>query len=319
MYAFRVARQSLPAAALVAGSTLLAACLDVGEGQPADGSGGVVASGGGTAGTGAVSTGGTGGTAGTGAVSTGGAGGAGGAGGVPAFPVLGVVFDGVTDWLDRKAPLGTADSKQVTGSIWFKRVGLGSTYCIGPEAAGSGSPNALEWTASDRFRVVWRRAGGGVAVDLYSAAVTDTASWHHVMFSADLSDQGKRHLYLDGVPSITVNFYSDTLMDNTGNQWGLFADNGGDAKYNGEVAEMWLALGSYLDLSQPALREQFRSAAGQPVNLGPDGSLPTGTAPTIYLSLRAGQPANAFAANRGNGGGFLLQGELQASQTSPSD
>ena len=31
MYAFRVARQSLPAAALVAGSTLLAACLDVGE------------------------------------------------------------------------------------------------------------------------------------------------------------------------------------------------------------------------------------------------------------------------------------------------
>ncbi|MBK7586397.1 MAG: hypothetical protein IPI67_40190 [Myxococcales bacterium] len=316
-----------------------AGCLDIGDTQPAGGAGGFVATGGaGASGTGsAAGAGAAGGAAGVGggsggasgtdagggaAVGGAGSGGAGGSGtgGGTSFQVRGVVFDGVTNWLDSKFELnGATDSKQVAGSIWFKRVGLGSTYCIGPEAAGSNSPNQLEWNASDQFRLVWRKAGGGVALDFHSATVTDTASWHHVLFSADLSDPNTRHLYLDGVSSITVDFYSHTLMDNTGSQWGVFGDNGGNLKYKGEVAEMWLAMGTYVDFSLAANRAKFRDANGKPVDLGASGALPTGTAPMIYLSLRPGQAASEFAKNRGSGAGFTPQGQLVVAQTSPSD
>ncbi|MCE7895038.1 MAG: hypothetical protein DYH12_35915, partial [Sorangiineae bacterium PRO1] len=255
---------------------------------------------------------GTGGTAGTG--------GAGGAGGASSFAVRGVVFDGLNDWLDSVTSFqGAFDTKTVTGSLWLKRTGLNKVQCLGPEAAGSNAPNQLELTQANSFRVVWRKAGGGTACDLMSSPITDTTSWHHVVFSVDVSDQTKRHLYLDGTSSLFVSFYDNTLLDNTGSQWGLFADNNGNLKYDGEVAEYWLAMGVYLDLSQPAIRERFRSAAGKPVDLGTTGELVTGAPPTIYLSLRPGQTASAFAQNRGTGGGFLLHGALVASATSPSD
>jgi hypothetical protein len=244
----------------------------------------------------------------------------GGAGGTPVFSVKGVSFDGVQDWLELSTGfLGVNDTKTVTGSLWFKRVGLGKVQCIGPEAAGSNAPNQLEFTESDAFRLVWRKGGGGVACDLSTAPVADTTSWHHVMFSVDLVDANKKHLYLDGVLSMSTAYYANTTLDNTGSQWGLFADNGGNLKYEGEVAELWLAMGTYLDLSQAANREKFRSAAGKPVDLGQNGAAPTGAAPTLYLTSRPGDPPNAFAQNRGSGGGFLVHGSLSAAATSPSD
>lgn len=244
----------------------------------------------------------------------------GGSGGASGFAVQGVAFDGVLDWLELVTPFqGVADTKTVTGSLWFRRVALGKTQCIGPEAAGSNAPNQLEFTDTDSFRLVWRKAGGGVACDLLTSAVTDTASWHHVVFSVDLADASRKHMYLDGASSLFTAYWADTLLDNTGSQWGLFADNGGDSKYQGEVAELWLAMGTYLDLSQASNREKFRSPAGKPVDLGQTGEAPTGVAPTIYLSSRPGGSPNQFAQNRGSGGGFAVHGALALAATSPSD
>ncbi|MBI3207189.1 MAG: hypothetical protein HYZ29_36970 [Myxococcales bacterium] len=321
---------------LGAAAALSAACLDIAPTEPDPGQGGSSGSNvGGAAGwPGPGGNGGFGGGAGAGGTSAGGssaggtsAGGAGaggtaagGGGGAWGFAVKGVAFDGVQDWLENATAFqGVADTKTVTGSLWFKRVGLGKTQCLGPEAAGSGSPNQLEFSSNDSFRVVWRKAGGGVACDLSTTAVTDTTSWHHVAFSVDLSSSTKKHLYLDGAASISTAYWADTLLDNTGSQWGLFADNGGDLKYQGEVAELWLAMGTYLDLSQAANLQKFRSAAGKPVDLGPSGATPTGLPPTIYLSSRPGEAPSQFAKNRGTGGGFWVHGALATAATSPSD
>lgn len=237
-----------------------------------------------------------------------------------AFSVRGVVFDGWTDWLSIESPfVNVADQKSVTGSLWLRRLGLGSTQCLGPEALGSGSPNQLQFADTDEFQVVWRRAGGGVACALASAPITDQASWHHVMFSVDVTDANRRHLYVDGSPSMSVLFWANEPLDLTGSQWGLFADNGGGAKYHGEAAELWLAFGVYIDLSDPANRAKFRSVAGKPADLGPSGALPTGSPASIYLSLRPGEQPHQFAQNRGTAGGFVVHGALAEASTSPSD
>lgn len=324
----------LSALVLCAAGALASACLDIAPAEPGQGTGGAGGSNvggaagwpssGGMAGLGSAA--GAGGTsvggAGAGGTSAGGAGAGGTAasGGAPAFAVTGVAFDGIQDWLEHATAFqGVVDTKTVTGSLWFKRVGVGKVQCIGPEAAGSGSPNQLEFTSNDSFRVVWRRSGGGVACDLSTAAITDTTTWHHVAFSIDLASVSKKHLYLDGASSMVTAYYADTTLDNTGSQWGLFADNGGNMKYEGEVAELWLAMGTYLDLSQPSNRERFRSAAGKPVDLGPAGAAPTGAPPTVYLSVRPGEAPSQFAKNRGTGGGFWVHGALATATTSPSD
>lgn len=294
------------------------ACLSVSDvddkAKSSGGASGASGSGGSVVGDAAFGGGSSGGAGGAAGAATGGV----GAGGAPPFAVAGAVFDGWNDWLDLQSPFaGVADSYRVTGSMWFRRVGLGTTYCIGPEGAGSGSPNQLEWTASNQFRINWRKSGGGTACDFMTSAITDTSAWHHIAFSFDLSSPSSRHLYVDGQPDLSSVDYPVTTMDDTASQWGLFADNGGNAEYHGEVAEFWLALDQYLDLGTNL--GKFRSADGKPVDLGTDGALPTGTAPTIYLSLRAGDAPGTFAINRGTGGGFTLHGILTASATSPSD
>lgn len=86
----------------------------------------------------------------------------------------------------------------------------------------------------------------------------------------------------------------------------------------GDMAECWFD-DSYIDFSVEANRRLFYSATGKPVDLGSDGSTPTGSQPIIYLSVRPGDVAADFATNRGSGGNFTQNGTLAVASTSPSD
>jgi hypothetical protein len=66
-------------------------------------------------------------------------------------------------------------------------------------------------------------------------------------------------------------------------------------------------------------RRKFISAAGKPVLLGADGSIPTGQAPAIFLHLDKGEHSSGFAINRGVGGTLALGGTLTGASSSPSD
>lgn len=91
----------------------------------------------------------------------------------------------------------------------------------------------------------------------------------------------------------------------------------------GSIAELWIAPGqSLLDGSGDiplATRRKFISATGKPVNLGADGSTPTGTAPAIFLRRAPAAAASTFATNLGTGGNFAITGTLTNAPTSPSD
>ncbi len=230
------------------------------------------------------------------------------------YAANGVNFDGANDYLTRGADLtGAADSKLWSGSVWFKRAATGSMALYAGTSdrpfiqfRGSGGDHTIQITA--------RSAGGSAILNIESSAITDTTSWHHIMWAVDMADEAtKSHLYVDGVSDLTVNTYTDDTIDfsRTGHTIGAKANAG--SKYDGCLADFWLAFAQYIDLSVAANREKFRSAAGSPVNLGGDGSNPTGTAAIMFFS---GATA-AWETNKGTGGGFTENGALSDCASDP--
>lgn len=63
---------------------------------------------------------------------------------------------------------------------------------------------------------------------------------------------------------------------------------------------------NFIDFSNVTNRRLFIDAGGNPVNLGTDGSLPTGSAPDIFLS----GDTDTWHVNKGTSGGFTENGTL---------
>lgn len=98
----------------------------------------------------------------------------------------------------------------------------------------------------------------------------------------------------------------------------LIGKSGFGNEFDGDMAEFWFST-TRLDFSVEANRRKFVSATGKPVDVGVDGSTPTGSAPEIYLSVRPGDAAADFVTNRGTGNNFTQNGTLTLASTSPSD
>lgn len=139
--------------------------------------------------------------------------------------------------------------------------------------------------------------------------------WYHVLFSVDLSDTSKRHLYvndasdLDQIVTYDTSGTIDFIMDNAV----VGATNSGSSAFSGDVADLWIDFGTYIDFSIEANRRKFIDANGDPVYLGASGNLPTGTAPDIFLS---GDTAT-WHTNKGTGGGFTVNGTLANAMDGP--
>lgn len=206
------------------------------------------------------------------------------------------------------------DGKLFTCSFWFRRPASGTA---GRFYHNQGARLEIRWS-SDQIRVV----SSGSRIDAQTTtAITDTTSWHHFIISFDLTDTGKRHLYVDGVSDATWTTYvnDNIIFQRTnhavGSQEGTDLNN---LKEN--LADFWFAPNQYIDLSMAANRLLFRSVAGKPVFLGNNGELPTATGPVIFFQ---GDAAvwNA-GTNKGTAQNFTMEGGSGAvtdSITSPSD
>jgi hypothetical protein len=225
----------------------------------------------------------------------------------PGWAAAAATFDGNDDWLDRGADLtGNSDSKVGLVSVWFKRTRTGTQeHFVGTDPGGDGFTVFIN--ASDEVVVNAYSAGGTIILNMKSiATVTDTA-WHHVMASWDMADTGKRHLYLDGADTINPITHTDAVIEYTQTNWRVGSRGDAFGDFWGCLTEFYFAV-EYLDLSVSGNRDKFYSA-GSPVNLGANGSTPTGSQPIIYLHAWDG-------ANAGSGGNFTPSGAL-ASCTAP--
>lgn len=245
-------------------------------------------------------------------------------GAVAGYAVDAADFDGTNDYMSRGGSLtGAADSKRLTFVAWFRVDGSnGSAIDLFEIDIPATRTTFLIRRASDgRIQVLGKDDGATTALLLYSTGTyTSGATWRCLMFSVDMFDTAKRHLYIGDTNDLgTVTIYENLPIDFTTAECLVGAEDGAASKFNGCLAELWFEDGVYTDFSVEANRRLFFSAAGKPVDLGADGSTPTGTAPLVYLRVADGAAVATFATNLGTGGNFTITGTLDTASTSPSD
>lgn len=137
-------------------------------------------------------------------------------------------------------------------------------------------------------------------------------AWNHLLFSFD-SSVPESYMYIN-----------DSLESSSGDIFNTDGVVAWDEVFSFEIspsldtfdlAEFYLT-NEYLDISVTANRRKFISAAGAPVDLGSDGSTPTGTQPLVYLSGTAAYWN--LGLNFGSSGSFTMStGSVADSSNDP--
>ena len=234
-----------------------------------------------------------------------------------AYAINAVDFDGSTH-LNRGADLtGSADSKLVTGHFWVKFANAASSNEIIWASGGLNLAFVIARNTSEAIGISAKNSGGSTILDVRTSlsSVADT-DWNHAVFSFDLSDTGKRHLYLDDVSDLNITTYTNDTIDFTRAEHEIGGIFSGSLllPFSGCLAQLWLYPGVYIDLSVEANRRKFVGASIGYVDLGSDGSTPTGSAPLVFLD---GATAS-WHTNKGGGGGFTENGTLTDCADAPS-
>ena len=243
----------------------------------------------------------------------------GGGGGGGDFPVNAVHFDGSNDYLARGGDLtGAANGENILISFWFNMAGGDGVFQSFLRTDTNGA--RLERNSSDKIVMsLINDAGGSIwkVTSTSSFSTSVNAGWHHLLITAQLDVSPVAHIYLDDasldVTENTAPLNGDINM--TGTDWGVGADPGAGAqKAFADMAEVYFT-DEFLDISVESNRRKFIDASGFPVDVGSDGSTPTGTAALIFM-----QGATvSWHTNDGSGGGFTENGALTDAATNPSD
>ena len=136
---------------------------------------------------------------------------------VAQYGFQGVHFDGVTDgdYLSRGGNLtGVTATKQWSGSFWF-RIGAISSAITFYEANNGAANVRITMTSGGQVRLEADNGAGTTILQAWSTISNlDDGIWHHVMWSFDLSDSAKSHIYIDSVdetPSPATTYIDDLM------------------------------------------------------------------------------------------------------------
>lgn len=249
-------------------------------------------------------------------------GGAGGGGGSPGDAATD--FDGST-YYGRGANLtGAADGKQGTLCGWIKfNEDANAHSLLLSLMTGTGSNTTDEGMRMFRQGASLGKIGFNIRNSLGTALFNFTTSndynssngWFWFGVCWDLATASSCHARsVSNTGTITTEVSGATGTDDNvdytkGNAF-ISARNA-DFLHDGCQAEIWFA-GEYLDLSVDANVRKFVDASGNPVDLGEDGSTPTGNQPLVYF------PGDDMTTNLGTGGDFsLTAGTAQACADAP--
>jgi len=224
----------------------------------------------------------------------------------------------LSDYMERTTDFtDLADGKAFTFSFWIKPNGSNNLQTLIFEVVGSGlTVFGLEkWTDNTIILFARNPATSTILLLTGSTAITDSSGWKHVCGCIDLSDTGKRFMYVNGVAeTLNVTTYVNDVIDFAGSKSYYFGTQHGTTKtlfLHGSVADFWFN-DSYFDLSDSGNRAKFYN--GGPVNLGSNGETPTGSSPVLFLK----NPYNTFTVNSGTGGDWTsVTGTLETDTFAP--
>jgi len=196
---------------------------------------------------------------------------------------------------------GGGTSKKFTFSVFFNpstESGISSSFnFIEINTDASANFQIGVTTSTGVMTCVAKYAGTNVLQ--FSTTLTYSSIPQTISISIDLSDTGKRHVYVNGAAaSVTWTTYTDSLMSFESTSPTIIGNG-----YRGNLSDIYFAPNQYIDLSVSANLAKFLTSSGYPADKGATGSLATGTAPFIYLTRRQSEDNSVFLANKGTGGG----------------
>ncbi len=226
------------------------------------------------------------------------------------FNVPAVNFDGTNDYLTiSDANLGQSDGKSFTISLW---VNLSHQDGDQNEFIRSTNSNIIfqrtGTSGNDQVRLALRNSAGTTICNVRTtSSLTASGGLTHILVGIDLANQTVQFRLNGG--SIETNIVSTAVANDTFDFTDTTlaiggATTGGASKHEGDMAQLWLAE-EYIDISTSANLAKFYNN-GNPVNLGSDGSAPTGNTPIIYLN----NTTSTWQNNLGSGGDFTENGAL---------
>jgi len=207
-----------------------------------------------------------------------------------------VTFDGGTDHLTTTPGQGlfptSTTSPLLTWSVWFRSDSTATGYSRWMYRQNGISGNAIQggilWSDTMLPRCFWEEQNASGIFSLQAVDGVTENEWHHFMGSVDTTDPAKTHFYVDGVAVAYTGSTSDNGLYHPSNATAQIGTNvdGTTSTYKGDMSELWFGA-QYIDLSLPENRAKFIKGSGNgatAVDLGADGSTPTGTAPELFMT-----------------------------------
>lgn len=190
---------------------------------------------------------------------------------------------------------GTSNTKVGAISAWFDISGGDGTER--DIIVNTAEHFELHILTSNKLAIIGRNAAGTIILNLTTTPTYLAASgWHHVFASWDLAN-GLGEVVVDGaVVALDAQTLTDDFIDYDNPGWALLAHPGATQEWVGDVGEVWLSMGHYIDPLVPANLAMFRSAAGMAERLGARGEVPTGAPPQVYAT------GNDFSVNASGAG-----------------
>lgn len=227
-----------------------------------------------------------------------------------------VEFTGAADLMGNNSLVSTTgNTKKFILSFWIYPVSSVSGSIIRLSNAGGTPRLTASFVSSNRISLTaTNSAGTDIATWVSQTSAFTADAWQHVVWAVDTDSAGtpQQQVYRNGsaLTAGASSLTSDGIVDTIGRFHVPDVSASATTLY---FAEIYFASGSFLDMSTNITK--FRSLAGKPVDLGSNGSTPTGSQPYAYFANAFG----SFQTNKGSGDSLTVTGTLSAAPSSPSD
>lgn len=116
---------------------------------------------------------------------------------------------------------GAADGKLATGSFWFRTSDLSATQTLfaGTTTLGGTTTRFSIRLVAGRIRITAATTAGTTTLDIRMSANLNDFDFQHILFSFDLSNSARRHIYVDDVSALAVTTFNNNNIDYTLADW----------------------------------------------------------------------------------------------------
>lgn len=230
-----------------------------------------------------------------------------------------VTFDGVNDYLEKTGAYTSESATKQKGiiSVWVKPSSLDSDRLIGSSGSGNDYTFIILNTDGTIFFQNYNRPSPVGASLQSSPGAVVAGQWNHILiwFDPTVADGD---IYVNDV-NVTISRTFNVTTKSMSTTWSYLFRSGSATPwtYTGDASDYYYNDSQALDFAIEANRRKFIDANGYPVDLGANGSLPTGSQPIVFLHLADGDAVSSYATNKGYGGGMTLVGALTEASTKP--